>query len=337
MVDYQDLSVEALVMDTAFQQWVLHPDKESNLFWTKWLLQHPEKEPLIDQAREIVLALPFNDNLSDDEVEEEWEKLQAKIISSAKINKMPLPEPRQRWWQEYQGIAAVFIGIALVVGILVITRYSKQVENIAYATSYEQTKTINLPDGSTVILNANSSVTFPGNWSQDEPREVWLRGEALFSIRHTRNHQRFIVHTGNKADIEVLGTQFNVYNRHQKVQVVLTQGQVQIAGLDQQHIPMQPGELVEWQAGKWRKQRVNTLLYTSWINQELHFEQTPLAEIAQKLQDQYGLQVSFENDALKALRFTGSLPTNNITECNHLLSKVFDVDITQNKKNLIIR
>jgi ferric-dicitrate binding protein FerR (iron transport regulator) len=70
-----------------------------------------------------------------------------------------------------------------------------------------------LPDNSTVILNANSSLRYQENWEAELLREVWVDGEAFFSVVHTHNHQRFRVNVTDDLKVEVLGTEFNVKDR----------------------------------------------------------------------------------------------------------------------------
>src|SRR5690606_2603405 len=64
-----------------------------------------------------------------------------------------------------------------------------------------------LPDGSTVLLNNNSSLDFPQQFTGDT-REVILKGEAYFDIKPDASRP-FIIHTG-KVKTRVLGTAFNI-------------------------------------------------------------------------------------------------------------------------------
>lgn len=85
-----------------------------------------------------------------------------------------------------------------------------------YATQYGEQRVVELPDHSVVSLNANSTLRFRNDWSQANTlREVWLDGEAFFSVQKQEGAAgpaKFIVHT-NDLDVEVLGTRFNVSNR----------------------------------------------------------------------------------------------------------------------------
>jgi ferric-dicitrate binding protein FerR (iron transport regulator) len=80
---------------------------------------------------------------------------------------------------------------------------------------------INLPDGSKVVLNANSKLEYPPGFSNNT-REVYLDGEAYFDIAHDPG-KPFIVHTGS-ISTRVLGTAFNInaYRSQQFVEVTVT-------------------------------------------------------------------------------------------------------------------
>ena len=73
---------------------------------------------------------------------------------------------------------------------------------VRYATDYGETKTVTLPDGSRVILNAHSRLRFSDDWDEPLTREVWLEGEALFKVSKvphsydTSQWVKFVVHTG---------------------------------------------------------------------------------------------------------------------------------------------
>ncbi|HEV8514158.1 MAG TPA: FecR domain-containing protein, partial [Cyclobacteriaceae bacterium] len=94
-------------------------------------------------------------------------------------------------------IAATFLLAALIVGYL-----SK--DKILYktlATSYGETKSVLLEDGTKVILNANSSLTIPRLGFGDYTRNVSLKGEANFSVAHLPGNQKFVVKTTDGPDI----------------------------------------------------------------------------------------------------------------------------------------
>jgi transmembrane sensor len=209
-------------------------------------------------------------------------------------------------------------------------------------TDYGEVKNFTMPDGSAITLNANSSLSFPTVWDEQEEREVQLTGEAFFEVakKTGKSNAKFVVHTKG-IDIEVLGTQFNVNNRRDKVQVVLQEGKVSLspAGKEHSQTLMTPGDLVEYSQkdNKMEHRKVNPFMYSSWKEEETLFEDKPLLEIAQQLEDTRGMQVIFAEDSLRQLRFTGSLPNNDLDKFLLILSKSFGITVSRKGSQIILQ
>lgn len=83
-----------------------------------------------------------------------------------------------------------------------------------------------LSDGTKVWINANSRLSFPSRFAGDERKVRLLEGEAYFEVAK-RQHQPFIVET-SKANVRVLGTQFNVRNYKNSFATTLAEGSVEV-------------------------------------------------------------------------------------------------------------
>ena len=125
-------------------------------------------------------------------------------------------------WYKLAAVAAV----AGIVSTLYFWPSSKPWKE--YHTVYGETNTFTLPDGSSVVLNANSTLTLYSDWNSEPSREIWLDGEAFFSVVHKTDNQLFKVKTKEGVTVEVLGTTFNVYNRTNETKVVLNSGQIRL-------------------------------------------------------------------------------------------------------------
>jgi len=98
--------------------------------------------------------------------------------------------------------------------------------------------TLTLPDGTRVWVNAGTSITYPTAFTASE-RKVALTGEAYFEVKHltTTGAKRvpFVVQvtgpTGNRGDVTVLGTHFNVkaYEDEANAKVTLLEGSVRVS------------------------------------------------------------------------------------------------------------
>lgn len=198
---------------------------------------------------------------------------------------------------------------------------------VTYRTAYGETKRIVLPDGSAVMLNANSMLSYADNWEESKERTIDLAGEAYFSVQHTQDHRKFLVHTSTVV-VEVMGTSFNVNQRNGRAQVVLDEGKVTLHRPNDERITMQPGDLVEVSQADFVKKQVNGDQYTSWTDNELVFDGTTLAEIAQLLEDNYGYEVDIIDPALADKRFKGRTPAGEVESLLQQLEKVFQLTIT---------
>ena len=342
-MNYVDYSVKDFILDESFQKWVLQPDEDTRAFWEPWLKLHPEKQATVDEAKNFIKSLGFREEFpTQQDFSEVWENIEeAKKQFSSKVNKTTYYVGSSRNFRFLYKVAAVFLLFALSAVAYLLWNDTEQ--HITCTTNYGETRTILLPDSSTVYLNANSTLSYAAAWNEEGSREVWLNGEAFFDVKRkvseteeiqSSHPDRFMVHT-QQLDVIVLGTQFNVNERRGKTKVVLHSGKVKLQSGNRPGVLMEPGELAELNPGaeKLIKKMVDTKIYNSWINKQLIFDNTPLNEVAATLEDNYGLKIEFA-EGIAQERFTGTIPTDNIDILFTILSESLDISITKNN-NLI--
>ena len=304
-------SVEDVAADRSFGRWVLHDDPSAEKFWLDYLARHPEKRPLVEEARRFLQELPRTRyRLSEQQLELNWQRIAAALPRPRGTPPPQRTVRRLRWYYP----AASFAVLALVA-----TFWFYGAEDApSYQTAYGEVKQWVLPDGSQVTLNANSSLRYQQHGSQ---REVWLQGEGFFEVVHTSDDQTFVVHTRG-PEVAVLGTAFYVNNREEQVRVVLNSGWVSVRH-EQQEVRMVPGELVAYHEATHRlsKQLTDPDLHSAWKDNQLIFDRTPLSEIAQLLKDRYGFEVIFEDASVGKEAFTGTFPADRIAVLLKTLQK----------------
>lgn len=132
-----------------------------------------------------------------------------------------------------------------------------------------------------------------------------------------------------------------MYARKTKTRVVLNTGKIQLTHSEQDYTPlvMKPGDLYESNAQdtKLVARRVNSEVYSSWRNARLTFDKMSLADIAQQLEDTYGLEVVIEDKTLLRQEFSGTIPTQNIDVLLEALGRLFDLKIIKNQDKVIIQ
>jgi ferric-dicitrate binding protein FerR (iron transport regulator) len=236
-------------------------------------------------------------------------------------------------------VAASLILFMSLASVWYIMRTQKPVPQEAVATvdneiqtKYGERITITLPDESSVVLNGNSKLRYANNWSDDQVREVWIDGEGFFAVQHTKNHQKFIVHTREGLSVEVLGTKFNVKTRESGSEVLLTEGKVKL-NVDNKAasaVYLSPGELATVKEKKLSKRVVKEdTQYTSWVKSKLVFDKTPLQELAQILRETYGLQVSFQDAELKERQLSGEISSASADDILFAIAETFNIKVTK--------
>lgn len=215
---------------------------------------------------------------------------------------------------------------------------------VEVSTAYQETKSLTLPDGTQVTLNSNSSVRYSENILNQATRQIWIQGEVYFDVESITQKEEskkvpFIVHT-EVVDIRVLGTQFNVKDRHGKTEVVLTEGKIRLTQAQNpaKELDMEPGQkvLADAQTGLKLINVEDPALYASWKENELYFDDQPLADIAQDIGDEYGIEIIIADSDLGNLQFTGSAPADQLEVLLISIEKSFNLNIKKDENRYII-
>lgn len=152
-----------------------------------------------------------------------------------------------------------------------------------------------LSDGTKVMLNSASSMTFPTSFNAAD-RRVELTGEAYFEVAKDKN-KRFRVISGLQT-VEVLGTHFNVnaYGDEQTIKTTLLEGAVKVFTA-KKSILIEPGEqavLNKADENSIAKHLVNINKETSWINGIFSFEGDDLKSVMRQVARWYDVNVIYE-------------------------------------------
>ena len=193
-----------------------------------------------------------------------------------------------------------------------------------------------LSDGSKVQLNSMSSIRFPVQFAQD-CRLVELEGEAYFEVSKTG--QPFIVQTKGMK-IEVLGTTFNISAyANEEYQTTLVSGSVKVQTENGSNRILKPSEqaCITPGSNQINVRNVDTAFYTSWIHGKINFKDQRLDDIMKTLARWNDMDVVYENEATKELRFGCYVNRyNEITPLVKLLEQTGRVTVTVEGKTIKI-
>lgn len=283
--------------------------QDSSLLLDQWLAADATNRQKYNEAKAIWeltgQLLPEPPVISFDEFRKQADlERQSPAQKNSRINKMA-------FWK--YGIAAALSGIFILAGLYYYAfdpaQSSTEPWIVKKAGAGKMIK-IHLPDGSVVWLNSGSEISFAQKFNDQALRNVRLKGEAYFEVKHDKKHP-FVVKSG-KLSTTVYGTSFSVraYGNEGQTTVAVNSGKVGVTGEDGQHrnttVMLLPSDKLSYNAanGKFIKTTMVNKDVNAWISGELVFEQTPLSEVFETLSRKYKLTINADASAYAACKLT---------------------------------
>lgn len=164
-----------------------------------------------------------------------------------------------------------------------------------------------LPDSTRVWINSDSELRFPTNFV-DGVRRVELRGEAFFDVAHDRRSPFVVTLSG--GDITVYGTRFNVTDyKEMGLSAVLVEGSIGFRSLHGDTVRLIPSERMVYGGDETgiSVEKVDTELYTAWIDHRFVFRGQTLEEIMSTLARWYDFDIVFADEEARTIRLSGRL------------------------------
>jgi transmembrane sensor len=274
-------------------------------------------------------------SFADDHTDIELENIEKKMFKSIKSDivrherQASIPPSSRKLFYSAAATLLMLVSVSL-------WWFANSNDIIKIQTGYGEHLIVTLPDQSSVVLNSNSVLQYASHWDKKGTREVWIEGEGFFSITHTKDHQKFIVHATDYLDVEVLGTKFNVKARHSAPEVMLSEGKIKLATSDAQEVFLKPGELATLHNKLLSTRSVEKRQYTSWIENKLFFERTTLNEVATLLKETYGLHVGFSHPDLQRRELSGEISSATEDDVLHAIAETFDLKVDKRGRSVII-
>lgn len=234
------------------------------------------------------------------------ETILSAVLQQEKVPVKVVPFYKKAWLH----VAAVLL-VLLGIGIPMMQPERQIAEN-------SQMYSFHLPDRSEVTLNAGSEATYH-TWNWNSKREVSLLGEAYFKVAKGK---KFSVKT-NLGTVTVLGTQFNVKERGNRLDVICFEGKVHVAYRSEE-ITLTPGKAVTFtDSGAEISNRAIT--EPAWIKHELEFSRETFSQVIAEIERQYDITIktSVQTEQL----FSGTLPGNNLDAILTILSTTYHLKV----------
>ena len=199
---------------------------------------------------------------------------------------------------------------------------------------YGKVFNIELSDGTMVYLNSGTSLKYPVNFINGIDREVFIDGEAFFEVSNNKVSKFKVV--SNNTSAHVYGTKFNFkdYPEDDFSEIILTEGSLGVSQYssdpDREILIIKPGEKAKliFSDGKIERSRVNTSLYTSWINGRVAFRNESLPSMIQKLERIYNVVIINNNKEIEEKYFTATIlyKEESINDVLSYLSQVYGLE-----------
>ena len=200
---------------------------------------------------------------------------------------------------------------------------------------------IYLSDGTKVYLNSGTSLRYPVKFIKDKPREVFLDGEAFFDV--TESDTDLFIVSSDDISVEVYGTRFNMRNYPEDYisDIVLVKGSVGITNSQSDKVI----ELTPGFKGSVNKQnflvettKINTKLYTSWINGEVIFRNESFNQIVKKLERLYNVTIINNHEFISKELFNANIDVENekIEDVLSYFNQIYNIEYQTFKNKIII-
>lgn len=249
-----------------------------------------------------------------------WAELENSIQSKPAGKSISLNTKILRW-----SAAAV---VAILVGFSALTfLYSTSVESLPGEQLLAE-----LPDGSTVELNAGSTLKYyPLKWKFE--RKLQFSGEGYFEVQKGK---KFEVVSEN-GSTRVLGTSFNIYSRDTQYRVTCLTGKVEVVSNNNESVFLTPNDHVEIENGKLLMKTENKAEnYVSWKNNEFFFAGRPLKEVFEEVERQYGITIQLDPHLYKRNFASNFSKKHKVEDVLDFVCKSMQIKFVKQSENVFL-
>lgn len=270
-----------------------------------------------------------------------WEKVESRIhnqssFKQTKIRKL-ISNPLYRI-----AAAILFAALLLVPGYKVFYKAPASMAMMKITSTGQVMKPFTLPDGTVVSLNSNSRLNYPKKFT-GKIREVSIEGEAFFEVKPNKS-KPFIIHAG-KAQIQVLGTSFNVcaYPDKKRIEVIVETGKVQVLNKSSETIqnneliliPGDKGTLV-YSSNSLQKTTNQDPNFLAWKTRSLIFKATSLGEVIGDLEKVYKVNIRLADPKLNGLLLTAQFNDYSLDFIMKVIETTFQIEVNKDNGQYIL-
>lgn len=265
-----------------------------------------KKEVMIDRELDSIMPGTSVEHMID--VDAAWNKVRSRTDNLMPVIEMK-PVREARLYRRLIRIAAAILILAGI-GSSAIYSFNHDIfsRTITASTDGDHKNVIvNLPDGSLITLNRNTTLTYRTSFGKRN-RNVSLEGEAFFEIVPDASNP-FIIDAG-KARVRVVGTSFNVItgNSDSAVEVFVTNGTVMLYdNSGSRSIMVEPGYIGIMDSGHSGKALNTDPNYMAWNTGRLEYDNQPLETVFRDLKRVYNMDIIAEDPSILSSPWTSAI------------------------------
>ena len=296
----------------------------------RWVLEAPAHRVELDQLR----AVWVRPRAGGWDVERAWRRVEPRLAEP--VRRFPIRAPLA-----LAAGVALLLGAGLVWRALTTRELNPRLPDVM-ATGPGERRSIQLADGSTLILAPESELRIDAGFGTNE-RRVDLRGEAWFEVRHDAARP-FRVFAGGTITQD-LGTEFSVRTLAGRagVRVVLVSGSASLrqeAAPESTAVVLEPSDVAVLEPGAAAARvesgaTVESLV--SWRSGTVSFHDAPVDSVLAELTRWYGRSFSLGDPAAAARRFTGPVPIDNLEEALQVLTLSLGLSAERRDGAIVLR
>jgi transmembrane sensor len=308
---------------------------------------HQHEKELVDEWFEKYTDEDAADILKDPNTEQRiYQELTSRIANAQKASPVRKMWQRQNWLKA----ACIVFAVSLLAALYFNKRNSETPLTAAvfntFATGNAQVKKITLDDGTSIWLNAATTMRVSTLFNNTKERVVYLdKGEAFFEVKHDASHPFSVI--SGKLITRDIGTTFCIraYDLKNEYRVAVTEGKVDVEQLDSLGKPhiisagITRGQLLVYKASLNTTQvlRKDTRLIATWrTDGSIHTDAMTLEQIGDELSRHFNIKVTVRHPTLDTRKYTINLGTQNIGQMLQQLTLATGISYKLDADSLII-
>ena len=315
------LTIDELLVNESFLNFYFRKDEADILEWEDWAEDHNERQELVKQAFEKLDKLSLK--WKQEQIAKKFEVLNENL-EEEKTLQVSYRRPQIIRWA---AAVVLFLGIGWWYFQQNSSKsiiYTELVANASTALIEKENNTdkpqlITLSDGSSILLQHGSRLSYPANFEGDK-REVYLDGEAFFEV--AKNPEKPFLVYANELVTKVLGTSFNIksFKGQKDIQVIVRTGKVSVFKLNEvqnsKNVKILEGVvIIPNQQIKFDKEKSNfskSLVEQPEMLSEMpqynfEFKDISASSVFATIQKAYGISIVYDEELLKECPVTASL------------------------------